>query len=214
MIGPSESEQKRLDHTLSTPLSNNQLRMIGKIAILWNSSEVHFEQLIWLAANWSNRTGALVTTDMPNVSRIQLARNFANLNIKVAPTREFTLETIKLFDAIRQRRNRVLHGLPVVEQSETIALKSESRSAKAGKGEIRRPASDISEKHLSFLIDSLAILNVAVEAAIHLIWRTQLVAHHQMLPPENWDDAVANSTLLRIEHVRNALDRLRRRPTD
>ena len=71
----SPEDQEKITRTLMTGMSDEQLRLIGQIAVIWNNNEFLFERLIWRAAKWEPEAGALVTADLSSVSRETFAKN-------------------------------------------------------------------------------------------------------------------------------------------
>src|SRR5262245_5137252 len=68
-------DQEKITRILMTGMSDEQLRLIGQIAVIWNNNEFLFEKLIWRVAKWEPEVGALVTADLSSVLRETLAKN-------------------------------------------------------------------------------------------------------------------------------------------
>ena len=149
---------------LMTGFTDEQLRFIGEMAVVWNSNEKVFERLIWRIANWGSDEGALVTTDLGNVSKETLARNLAYLNLKSATCFDFVIATIDFHTELRIRRNNLLHSLPITQSSEA-ATKAEKRSAKKGQGTITTTNHDASVASLEELSRMLALGFLALTTA-------------------------------------------------
>jgi hypothetical protein len=66
-------------------LSEEQLRLIGLIAISWNNLETELEERIWQLGKWQAPIGAFVTNDMTAIARIQLFKNLVRHQIDDEP---------------------------------------------------------------------------------------------------------------------------------
>ena len=101
-------------HVRMTGLNVDQLSAIGFITVSWNALERMVEFCIWAAAGWDDDVGGIVTTDLQNVSRKTLAQNLIHLRVTDDPTLLEDAEVaIAFFDAMRTRRNDLVHGLPL-----------------------------------------------------------------------------------------------------
>jgi hypothetical protein len=209
MVARDPDPSSRLAKFLKSGLTENQLRSIGHITILWNSIETRFEQLIWLAAGWSDDMGSLVTADMDYLSKYRLASNLVNFRTSDAGVKDYGLATIKLFDSARMARNDVIHGLPVLDKDSTEAIVSQKRSAKKGTGALRKTKHDISQAALDQLIKDLAVLEAAIESNIFQLWFIHLMEIRKM-SRKHYAENIEHATYVSIDRVQSVLDRLSR----
>jgi hypothetical protein len=86
---------------LTSRLSDDQLRLIGEISILWNSTHARLQYFVWQVANWIGGVGPLVTADLQVVALVILARNIVDNRIKDEFARECADATINLYDVLR-----------------------------------------------------------------------------------------------------------------
>jgi hypothetical protein len=199
-----------LARLLATSLSDSQLRSIGQIAVLWNSAEASFQQLIWMIANWDDFTGQLVTADLNNPARHKLAQNISNLKISDDEVRRYLLLTIDLFDKARSVRNDIVHGLPKVEQGAATSDIGTKRTAKAGVGAVRITHCDISESALEDFISDLSTLGLAIESSIRQCFTLQMMAGGT-LRAEHRKENLERASLLDIASVQRSLESLQAR---
>jgi hypothetical protein len=108
----SLEDQEKITRIVMTGMSDEQLRLIGQIAVIWNNNEFLFEKLIWRAAKWERQVGALVTADMSSASRETLAKNIIQKQVADEEWKEYALATIVLFVEARITRNNLIHSLP------------------------------------------------------------------------------------------------------
>lgn len=165
-----EVPTQRVAAFLKSPLTDEQLKLIGEISILWNSAHHRLQYFVWQIADWVGGIGALITADLQAVSLVILARNIIDNRIKNDFFRECAEATIDLFDELRAVRNKVIHGLPVVQLDGTVEEFSDS-TAKRGRG-LKITTKKISTRELKTLLDDIALLAVAIEGVIqqqHLI---------------------------------------------
>lgn len=140
---------------LSTGMDDRKLRAIGVATLLWNSIEFDFQELIWVIANWSPRDGSLVTTDMQNVSRTQLARNMLNRKIDNDRLKGEAATIIDYFDECRVMRNKLVHGIPVYDDNQKISGRIAHFEARRGTGEISIKHIEVTQNYLILLLADL-----------------------------------------------------------
>jgi hypothetical protein len=156
--------EQQIAKFLTTPLGDEQLRLIGEISTLWNSVQSRLQYLVWYAANWTDGIGPLITTDLQAAALVTLARNIVNNRIKDDFARECAFVTIDLFDELRISRNKIVHGLPVIGLDGSVLAFSDS-TAKRGKG-LTISTYRVSTVELTALLDDIAVLAVAIEGVI------------------------------------------------
>ena len=93
-------------------LSDEQLRLIGLIAISWNNLETELEERIWQLGKWSAAIGAFVTNHMTTVTRIELFKNLIRHQITNASLQIDAETWCRFFDKLRGRRNDFVHAIP------------------------------------------------------------------------------------------------------
>jgi hypothetical protein len=94
-----------------TGLNDDHLASIGFANFAWNILERKFASLVWVAADWSQEIGELVTADLGNVS---MATLFINI-IKQSVTDDDRIlcqatRTVAVLDGIRSDRNNLIHS--------------------------------------------------------------------------------------------------------
>jgi hypothetical protein len=95
----------------ATGMSDARLAAIGYISVLWNGLERNLVACIWVAADWPEDLGEIVTADLGNVSRAELLMNLIKQFIPNDPKIiDQANETLKLCDHLRGIRNRLIHG--------------------------------------------------------------------------------------------------------
>src|SRR5580704_3364498 len=172
--GVSGYSREQVAAFLTTPLSADQLQLIGEIATLWNSVQSRLQYFVWQVAEWVGGLGALVTADLNAVSLVTLARNVVDNRIKNDFARECADTTIDLFDELRVVRNRIIHGLPVTGLDGTVQEFSDS-TAKRGRG-LKVSTHQVSTAELTALLDDLGLLAVAIEG---VTLQTAMLAQYQ-----------------------------------
>jgi hypothetical protein len=94
-----------------TGMSDAQLATIGYISVLWNGLERNFVACIWVAADWPQDFGEIVTADLGNVGRADLLMNLIKQSIADDPRiADQAGLTIALCDQLRGVRNHLMHG--------------------------------------------------------------------------------------------------------
>jgi hypothetical protein len=190
---------------LTTPLSADQLQLIGEIATLWNSVQSRLQYFIWQVAEWVGGIGPLVTTDLNAASLVTLARNIVDNRIKNDFARECASATIDLFDELRVVRNRIVHGLPVIGLDGTVQEFSDS-TARRGRG-LKVSTHHVSTAELTALLDDIGLLAVAIEG---VILQGNMLTHYRDSFPWTIHESLEIAMLLPISHVRERLVLLRR----
>jgi hypothetical protein len=193
----SDANQEAIARLLLTSLTDNQLLLIGEIAVLWNNNEFLFEHLIWRAAGWEQEIGELVTADLLSASRETLAKNIIERNVNASEWKEYSLATVEFFTEARITRNNLVHSLPALEPGTFLSSVGHKRSAKSGKGVLKTTKYDISAKALSDFTLALNDLRIAL--------RTSEIRLRGFASPPTDDTPI---TLLEISEIRNWIDRL------
>jgi hypothetical protein len=140
---------------LRTGMDDRKLRAIGVITLMWNSIEFDFQELVWVIAGWSPWDGSLVTTDMGNISRAQLALNMLNRKIGNDRLKSEAVVIIDYFDACRVMRNRLVHGVPVYDDNGKISGRIAQFEARRGTGEVFIKHIDVTHQYLILLLADL-----------------------------------------------------------
>jgi hypothetical protein len=157
---PSEHRAPYADNAivarlLRTGMDDRKLRAIGVITLIWNSIEFDFQELVWVIAHWSPWDGSLVTADMGNVSRIQLALNMLHRKITDDRLKSEASVIIDYFDACRVMRNRLVHGVPVYDDNGKISGRIAHFEARRGTGEISIKHIEVTQAYLVLLLADL-----------------------------------------------------------
>lgn len=141
-------------------LSDKQFSLVGYVAVSWNSAEEGFEERIWQLASWPDDFGRLITSDMQNVSRILLYKNLLRREVRDSQLLEEGILFADFFDALRTRRNDIVHALPRYDWKESGFTSYIKRTAKPGSGTIKVKQVDFDFVALNQLISDLALLNL------------------------------------------------------
>lgn len=184
-------------------LTDNQLIKIAKVAVLWNSAERKLQVFIGELLQ-RPVAGEFVTVDLGNVAIVQLARNLTVVEIENQEARDYIDAALELFDLCRAARNYVIHGSPSLDTDTPQELFT--RSAKNGKGRVSVRSADVSEPRLDELIETLCILNFAIDACTYQAFALMLVKLRKlrkegMMPP-----------FVRISLIQDLNKKLRPRP--
>lgn len=207
-----------MDHSdpnnwLRTGLSDIRLRNIGIIAVVWNSVEFDLQELISAALGFSPDYSLLITADMPNVSRYQLAKNLVNYVVKHEQLRTELLTALEFFDQCRIRRNAVVHGMPVYdEDSKRLSGRMAKIEARQGAGEVRFRHYQLSDKFINALLWDLWICRQALtDAERKLLRLRKFVADPEVQQTTTLEKYVFEyaDPPLDTERVRQRLDQLR-----
>jgi hypothetical protein len=155
----SSEDQEKITRILMTGMSDEQLRLIGQIAVIWNNNEFLFEKLIWRAAKWEPEVGPLVTADLSSVSRESVAKNIIQKQVADGEWKEYALATIVLFSEARITRNNLIHSLPkfrpTFDPESLLSSVGHKRSAKGGSGTIKTTEYDRSATALNGFVTIL-----------------------------------------------------------
>lgn len=147
-------------------VSMNELAAIGDLTVTWNSVEEHLQWFIWEVAGWDEEIGSAVTTDLGNVSRIQLALNLSNLRLT---TQISDVDiAMKFMEICRSKRNDVIHALPMAESNEPRVLRK--YSTKAGTGLRQKTDTPIDVVVLQTIIQDMMRLIVALVGLHKMAW--------------------------------------------
>ena len=182
---------------------------------MWNAIEFDLQELIVRAASWAPQIGFLVTADMGNVARYQLAKNIINQAYNHPRLMNEALNAIAFFDACRVRRNALVHGMPVVDENQLLTGRLAKFEAKKGSGELRISHLNVTDEYLRELLLDLMLCRQALTDASKKISRFIQFAR------ENPDRTVADLERFAFEYsdppfntalLQKRLDQLRRLP--
>lgn len=142
-------------------ITYEELAAIGDITVGWNGIEEALERLIWEIARWRHPVGKLVTADLGNVSRIQLALNLANHYLDPILISEVKV-IAGLFDYCRISRNDIIHGLPKPPLPAGTPRQLVKASAKAGTGKIVSKATELDHEALMMVCQDQSYMLLAL----------------------------------------------------
>ena len=169
VMSNSPEDKERITRILMTGMSDEQLRLIGQIAVIWNNNKFLFERLIWRAAKWEAEAGVLVTADLSSVSRETFAKNIIQKQVTDEEWKEYTLATVALFVEARITRNNLIHSLPkfrpTFDPESLLSSVGHKRSAKGGSGTIKTTEYDRSATALNEFVTILMHLGLALQTA-------------------------------------------------
>lgn len=168
-----------------------RLAAIGSVILSWNLADCMLPQLIWALAHIPLQSAELVTNDMPTITRLTLARNCLFREHENDPLREYTLETLKLFDQCRIGRNSIAHAHSYYVGSGDIVYGG--FSAKNGKGYLTLQSAP-------YTSGEMAKLDAAISSLVTALFK--LTAHF-------WGDDESGMPLPEISVIRNHLETLR-----
>ncbi len=100
-------------------LGSAEIHAIGLVAAEWGYAESLLELLIWTLAGIDQNRGRSITTHIGSVTRCHIAATLANDNLtgeKVIETKERFLKIIADFDALRAKRNGIIHAIWMIAQ--------------------------------------------------------------------------------------------------
>jgi hypothetical protein len=147
------------------------LQLIGYGTLLWSSIELELQELIAELAGWPHDTAHLVTADMQNLSRLQLARNLLNSS-PVTPDVAVHVETLlRLFDQARITRNAIVHGIPVTKDTDDREGLTVRFEARQGDGKIKAKELILTRAFMSNFINACEILSLSLRHTQTLIER-------------------------------------------
>lgn len=205
----SNHHPDRVASILATGLSDEQLKLIGEIAVLWNSAQARFQQLIWIVGGWGDLVGGLVTADMTAISLVQLAKNIIAHKTGDAEVRKYADATISLFDEVRIARNKTIHGLPVLDEKRETEM-FRMATAKRGTGDLAISMSRVTVAELTSLKDDVCTLALAVEGSIFQFFTLQLMEMGG-LARTHYRQNLERALLIELSHLQTRLDALRLR---
>ncbi len=156
--------------TRITPfLPPKHLQALGNIAAYYAYLESSTEITIWAFLDLDYHLGTAVTSGMGTISRIQLLTILADTHLVEMPEiHQHFIETLKLIDGVRVRRNEYIHALWKHERnkeaSEIHALK---RSAK---GTVKTTTKGVTIKELRDLACEVEWLTEALQSFIEFVF--------------------------------------------
>jgi hypothetical protein len=174
-----------------TGLNDDHLASIGFANFAWNVLERKFASLVWVAADWSQEIGELVTADLGNVS---MATLFINI-IKQSVTDDDRIlcqatRTVAVLDGIRSDRNNLIHSFFHRDPTKTIGkyIKVSAKS-RSGGTEIKTIA--MSKTDIDQLCADISTCFDSVDDLVHkLHFRRKFLAGERGALAQNYDDAV------------------------
>ena len=128
-----------------TGLDDEHLASIGFVNFAWNALERKFASLVWATAGWTQDVGDLVIASMGNVSLVTLFINLLKQELKARDDRRIWdqgAQTGRLFDAIRDARNDLIHSFFLADPTSGIEghFKPSARKSTTGQAELRTVA--------------------------------------------------------------------------
>jgi hypothetical protein len=119
-----------------TGIDDDHLASVAFANYAWNIVERKFVSLVWIAADWTQSVGELVTADLGNVSVATLFINLVKQHItdddRIV---QQSIKTVALLDSLRGERNDFIHSFfhydPVSSASRHIKLSAKPRSGEA-----------------------------------------------------------------------------------
>jgi hypothetical protein len=118
-----------------TGIDDDHLASVAFANYAWNIVERKFVSLVWIAADWTQKVGELVTADLGNVS---VATLFINL-VKQSVTDDDRIvsqatKTVAVLDSIRAERNDLIHSFfyrdPVKKAGLHVKLSAKPKSGR------------------------------------------------------------------------------------
>jgi hypothetical protein len=189
-------------------LSTTQLKLVGLIALNWNSAEAWLAVLIGVIAEWATDVGQLVTAD---VSRLQL---FCNLGQRLIEDKQLVEELLlyaEFFDKLRVLRNDFIHALPTSEWhsgKRAFEYTYVKRTAKAGKGTISEKQIVPTKEAMTTLARDITLSRYCATAiAVKLVRYHELKTRHKVESSSERSKRIHSSTGV----GRSAIDRTRKR---
>lgn len=153
-------------------LSGDTIRLIGQGALLWNTAEIELVDMIGAIVDWPVAVGRVVTVDLQNVSRIQLALNLLALSGVDPNVAGHTRAVLDLFDQLRVTRNAIIHGIPALHMDRPkesgIVVKVE---AKQGDGTLKVKETKLTASFVGDFVNAAEILLVAIPHTTELLRR-------------------------------------------
>ena len=104
----SEASDNSVD-SVFVPLTDEQLRAIGLVCHHWSILQTCLERLIWCFCKLSMETGRLVTTQINDLTIIDITRTLCGHFLTGTPRQE-ALDMIGEYDSLRIERNKVVHN--------------------------------------------------------------------------------------------------------
>ncbi|MBL6935042.1 MAG: hypothetical protein ISR48_06470 [Alphaproteobacteria bacterium] len=97
--------------------------LIGRVAVVWNSTELTLQQLIVEYLDLIDNVGWLIVENMGNKTRCNILRAAVEELEKSEEAKECLLYAVKLFDRCRENRNQLLHSICDIQDGEVTLLK-------------------------------------------------------------------------------------------
>jgi hypothetical protein len=146
----------QLNRRFWTGLDDEHLASLGYVNFAWNVLERKFTSLIWVAADWPQEMGELITADLGNVSMITLFINLIKQTVDDQRIKDQATITVAVLDGLRTDRNDLIHSFfyrdptKVIGGHIKVTAKSRSGSAEIkmvamSKTDINQMCKDISE---------------------------------------------------------------------
>ena len=151
------------------------LQAIGNLSAYWAYLESITEVIIWLFLDIPRSHGALLTTEIGMVSRVQALRRLAELRFfEDSPILKEFKEALGQIDQLRIRRNKYIHAFwrhePNAEALSVSALRI------TAKGNLKQVEEQVSIDELQKLVDEVANVTDSLMAF------AEVVFHQATLP--------------------------------
>lgn len=201
---------------LATGLTNVQLRHIGLITIVWNTAEFDVQGLVRSLAGWRPWQAALVTADLGNVSRVQLALNLLRQTYKHPRLVGDVERSVLFFDECRKSRNALVHGTAVMDDAGNLTGMLARFDTKQAKGTVKVSRLNCTNEYLLELLSDLWLCRMALTDADRKVMRFRRLADDpsddDLLPDAEKEVFEYSESLLDTAHLQSRLDQLRSRP--
>jgi hypothetical protein len=152
-----------------TGVDDDHLTSVAFANYVWNMLERKFVSLVWVAADWPQKVGELVTADLGNVSVATLLINIIKQNI-LDDDRiiKQATKTVALVDSIRNERNELIHSFfihdPVARSGRHMKLSAKGRS---GEAEIK--VVTLSKNRINEMLEDMSICYDSIDDLAHKI---------------------------------------------
>jgi hypothetical protein len=173
-----------------TGIDDDHLASVAFANYAWNIVERKFASLVWIAADWPQKVGELVTADLGNVSVATLFINLVKQSI-IDDDRIVlqATKTVALVDSIRGERNDLIHSFfhhdPVKKAGLHIKL-----SAKPKSGEAEIKIVTLSKDRINEMLSDLSICYDSIDDISHKITFRRFYLTGKMKAYGSYDNAV------------------------
>jgi hypothetical protein len=173
-----------------TGVDDDHLTSVAFANYVWNMLERKFVSLVWVAADWPQKVGELVTADLGNVSVATLLINIIKQNI-LDDDRiiKQATKTVALVDSIRNERNELIHSFfihdPVARSGRHMKLSAKGRS---GEAEIK--VVTLSKNRINEMLEDMSICYDSIDDLAHKITFKRYFENGLMKAYGSYDNAV------------------------